>query len=179
MLSLQLFRIYWKSIGHERFELNNISKFSGKYIFTNDKQPSTYNTLCEQMIQQLVKLTLSVTVFVVIAHTIFACVPVYLIIVKQIRITPMCLEMPFFERDSNIGYIVNLCIQLVFGIASMYALLAIQIPLCSAVNALVSTPLLIHLEVEDMQQEYYANHIDLSTKLRLRNIVMKIQDYIQ
>lgn len=69
--------------------------------------------------------------------------------------------------------------QAVLGMASMYALLPIQIALCSIVNTLFAIPDLIYLELKDMELEYNVNHGNSSTRIRIRNIIMKVQDYTE
>lgn len=174
----QVFRIYWKCIGPDRFRLNSLTTLIG-LIVQEDKQPSLFNTLCENVIEMFLKLSIIGAFLVIISHTLFAAIPLYFIVFKQTRITPMCLEMPFLERDSEVGFLVNLCVQGVLGLVSMLALVAIEIPMCSVFTLLVAVPKFIRLEVKDMERDCYINGNNSSARVRLRNIVMKIQDFIE
>lgn len=176
--TFQVFRVYWKSIGPRRFRLNNITTLIGRYI-SNDNKPSVFNTLCDKLIQLFMRLSSIAACLIIISHMLFAAIPLYFIVFKQIRITPMCLEIPFFGSDSDIGFVANLCVQGILGLASMLALIAIEIPICSVFTTLISVPELIHLEVDDMNHDCISNGKNSRARVRLRNIIVKAQDFIE
>lgn len=58
----------------------------------------------------------------------------------------MCSGFQFFERVSDIGNVMNLCVQAMLASASICSLLAIGTALCSAYLNVISTSELIHLD---------------------------------
>lgn len=47
----QIILLCWQCVGPDRFKMNNVINFGGKYIFKDDKMPSKYNAVCEKMIE--------------------------------------------------------------------------------------------------------------------------------
>lgn len=106
-------------------------------------------------------------------------VPLYFMVCKQIHINPLGLEIPFFERDTDIGYLVNLEVQGCFGMVAVYILLFAEVTLCLACCCVVSVPDLIDIELTDLRNAFHAKETTSSIKFRLRNITMKVEDYVR
>lgn len=117
--------MYTKAINSRRFEVNNILTFGHKYIYTDDKRPSKYNMMCEEMIKDLVQNVSFVTSMIISTYVLLGTIPFYLITFGSVRVSLLGLEIPFCERDSDIGYVANLLIQSILGIISMASLISL------------------------------------------------------
>lgn len=168
--------MYWKTIGPKRFRLNKLFIFGGEHVYTDDIRPSGHNTVCKKMIKDLMQKTAILAAMIIISHLLIGVVPIYLIVFQKIRVTVMGLEIPFFEPSSDIGYAINLSLQYVYGIVSMGALMMIQIGLNLCYNNGMLAKELVVLELSDMQYELSASGMSFKAIVRLRNILMKIQD---
>lgn len=169
--------IYFKSIGLKRFAMNNLLNFGRKCLFCDEFRSPEYYTMCERMVRDLVQKE-SILVFnIVSSHALLGIIPFYLIIFKNIRVTVMGLEMPFFEPGSDIGYAVNLFVQSTFGLISIVALISVGTPFVFAYINVKMVPEVVHLDLEDLQKEYRLNGMSLNAKVKLRNVLMKVQDF--
>lgn len=173
----QMITIYFKSIGSKRFAMNNLVNFGRKCLFCDDIRTPEYYTMCEGMVDDLVQKE-SILVFnVVFAHALLGIIPFYLIILKNIRVTVMGLEMPFFDAGSDIGYAVNLFVQSTFGLISIVTLIAVGTPFVFAYTNAKMVPEIIRLDLKDLQKEFRLNGMSLKAKVKLRNALMKVQDF--
>lgn len=177
VIILQVFTVYWKTIGPNRFKLNNVLNFGGRYIYTDDMQPSKYKTLCDKMVEQLLQSTFTIAAMIIIPHLLVGLVPFYLATFQNIRVSVMGIELPFFEPSSGIGYNENLSVQSAFGIVSIGVLLAIGIMVTLMFNNVIAIPELIHLELNNLENELNLNGMTLNAIIRLRNVLMKVQNF--
>lgn len=112
-------------IGPKRFKLNNLLTLCGKYIFEDDAKPSKYRTMCDKMAVNLAQMTIICSLCIIFIHILLAIVPFYMTVFRNIRVSAITIEIPFFETDTDTGYVVNLFMQLGFGITSMVFLIIV------------------------------------------------------
>lgn len=177
MIKFQISSIYFKTIGSQRFKFNNIIRIGGEYLYKNEKQSSEYDAMCNKMVKDLVR-KVSLVVFVsIFSHLLLAVVPLYLIVFKHIHVTIMGLELPFFEHDSDIGFIVNLVVQAIYGTISMIAVIFSGISIVLTYNTATMIPHILHLDLKDIGHELHSNGMSSNVTLQLRNSFMKCEDY--
>lgn len=150
-------------------------EFAGKYIYCDSESPM-YNAMYEKMIKQLLKhltiiLSILLASFGVLALNVF-----YQIIFEKNGATFLSIEFPLSEKNSDIGYALNLSIQFVMCIMGGLGLMSIEIIACLANNAMAAIPEIIHLDGKELESEIHRNGMSRIVELRLRSIIMKSVD---
>lgn len=170
--------MYWKAVGPMRFKMNNIINFGGKYIYTNGLKASKYRTMCDKMAIDFVKLNIVCVVQTTFTHLLLLAVAFYMIVYGNTHVSIISIEIPFFESDSDTGYLVNLAVQLGLVIVSMVAMNILVIIVSFAYDNFITFPELIAFELCDLEDELISNGFSLNTRLRFRNLLIKVRDFI-
>lgn len=138
--------------------------------------PSKYNDLCERMLRVLIRNIIIIVVTILSSYIIFGAGTIYVIIFEGKRATFLGTELPFIDIDTDMGYAINMSFQSLMIIVAIIGNLSIEITACFAYNAIETVPYLFHLESEQIADELKSNAMSLRAKLRVRNILMQIQD---
>lgn len=101
----------------------------------------------------------------------------YLIIFEGARVTIMGTELPFVDKDSDIGFWINILFQVLIGIVGVIACILVEIGAALVVKTVEAIPHLIRVDLEELATDLALNGSTLAAKARLRNVFMKIQDY--
>lgn len=157
--------------------MNRVINFGGKYIFTDDKAPSKYNTLCEKMIQKLVQNVVVTVILIILSYLLFGASSLYVIIFRHNRVTLIGTEIPFLPSDTDFGYAMNMIQQLILTWVSLTANITIEIGDCLTQNTVEVIPEIIHLESEELAKEMRLNGMSWRTKAQLRGILLRVQDF--
>lgn len=101
---------------------------------------------------------------------------VYVYITKTVLSTPLGFEIPFFEKDSNIAFGMNICVQALCAFGGILGFVCVE--LCQSmfnnnVNLLVDV---ITFGISELSNRlnFEAN---VTIKAQLRNIFIQIQDF--
>lgn len=169
--------LYWKSINSNRFKSNKLFTFGGDFIYTNDKKPSKYNTLCEKNVRKLVKTTIIVIILLIFSHIIYATGSMYAVFFKNTRVTLLGTKLPFVERETDIGFTLNVMEQSIAAYYELMGSISIEVGQTLVNNVFTTFPKLIRYDLDELTNELQSEGMCLHTKMRLRNIIMKIQDF--
>lgn len=169
--------IYLKLIGSDKYLVNNLMNFGGRYIYRDDEQPPSYVTLCDQFITKLLKDITITIVLLIVSYCLMAIWPLYCIIVRNERVTILNTELPFVDIDSDMGFTINLCWQAFAGYFSFISNVCIEYGNGIAHNNIHSTPKVLHFQLEEFKKEIIMNGVSLNAKLRLRNVFMLLRDF--
>lgn len=169
--------MYWKTVGPHRFKLNNLLNFGGKFIYLDNKNLTKYNQICEKNLRKMVKLVITVVAMIVISHALAIIGPIHAFISQNNRVTLMGTELPFFEKDSDLGFMINLCQQTIIGIYAILGNICVEMGPCIINNVVAIIPDLIQLNLNDLSNELETNGMCLSSKIRLRNVLIQVQDF--
>lgn len=169
--------IYWTAIGSQRFKLNSLVNFSGKFIYIDDNASTKYNKICEKSVMNLLKNVVIVVTLVIFAHLLALVGPIHAYIFNDIRVTPTATHLPFLEKDSNTGFMLNLAQQSVIAFYSMSANITVEIMTCLIANTISTIPKLIRLNLKELADEAQKKYSRLSIHIRLRNVLIQVQDY--
>lgn len=168
-----------QTIGPARYKINRLLNFGGQYIYMDNDQRAELRLVHEKMINRLVQNTVIVVCLIVLAFGMIGAIETYLIIFDGARVTLLGTELPFFDENSNIGFWLNISIQTVIAAVGMCGCLAIEIGAALIFNAILAIPHLIHVDLGELESELNSNGITWLAKARLRNVFMKIQDYMK
>lgn len=165
-----------KPINSRRFKVNNILTFGHKYIYSDDER-SKYNMMYDGMIKDLLRNVLIVASMTIFTYVLLGTIPFYLIIFDNVRVPVLGLEILFCELDSDIGYAMNLMVQSILGIISFLALMILGFSVGFACHNIFAIPEVIQFELQEFENEFHLNGDCLIAKMRLRNALMKVQDF--
>lgn len=175
----QSYTIYFKAIGKDCFKVNNVVNFGGKYIYKDDKKTSKYNTLCEKMVGALIKNVFATLTAITISYCTFGASPLYVIIFEGAHVTFLSTELPFVDINTNIGYAINMIEQFILTFGAVVSNTTIEIGACLVNNTVTAVPELFHFESDELETELRSNGMSLNAKLRVRNMLVLIQDFNQ
>lgn len=168
----------FQSIFNENFRamINNELEFGGKYIYIDQPESSKYRAMCEKNITKLIHHSVFIVVGIVTTFTLLGLDTMYEIVIQQNRVTFLSTELPFFETDSMIGYLVRLSMEAVLSVTAMVGLATHGIGDAIAYNAYSAIPDIISIDAEELEMELNSNGMTLFAKYQLRNIILKVQD---
>lgn len=171
--------MYWKSIGPQRFKLNRVGYFGGDCIYKAESESQQYNIICVKYMGRLTRNVWIVSSLALISHVIIVVGPVYAYFYQNIRVTPLATNLPFFEKDSDLEFTVNMILQSIMAFYAMAGCIAIEMGICLINNAISATPDVIRFNLVEFEREFNTNGISLEATARLRNVFIQIQDFIR
>lgn len=166
-----------KTLGPDRYKINNLLNFGGKYIYMDNDQTFELRGVQIKMIDRLIRNIVIVSLMIVLAIGMFGMNTAYLIIFKGARITFLGTELPFVDIDSEVGFWLNIFIQTMTAAVGMSGCLSIEIGAALICNAILAIPHLIHVDLKVLESVIHFKGFNLMAKARLRNVFMKIQDH--
>lgn len=169
--------MYWNAIGPHRYRLNNLANFGGKYIYKDEKDATKYRNVCEKHIKILV-ITVSVIVsLMILSHAMLIIGPLFAYFSQGIRITPIATNLPYFEKDSDTEFVINLTLQAAMALIALGGSLSIEVVQCLIINTITIIPDLINLNLKEIADELFTKGMCSDTISRLRNVLIQIQDF--
>lgn len=166
-----------KTLGPERFKINSLLNFGGRYIYMDNDQSPKLRLIQEKMINRLIQNIVIIICLMMLAYGLSSIHVAYLIVFEGDRINIFGTELPFVDKDSDIGFWINISIQCTLGIVGFIACLIVEIGALLISNSGSSVPLLLRVDLEEFETELNLNGFSLMAKARLRNAFMRIQDY--
>lgn len=151
--------------------------FSGDYFYKSHADSIQYKTLHVKHIDKLVKNLVIVLPMVLLSHGICIAAPLYTILIQNDRVTPAGLHLPYFEKDSNCEYSLNMILQCIMAFYLVVGDLAIEMASCAINNAIVLMPDLIQYNLNEFQMELSTNGIRAKSVARLHNVFLQVQDF--
>lgn len=138
--------------------------------------PSKYHDLCEKMLKVLIRNIIIIVAAILFSYFIFGVGTLYVIIFEGKRATFLGTELPFIDINTDLGYAINMIFQTLVTLVAIIGNLSIEITACFAYNAIETVPYLFHLESEQISDELKSSGMNLRVKLRIRNMLMQVQD---
>lgn len=169
--------MYWKSVGPCRFKINSLLNFGGNFLYFNDKKSSNYTALCEESISQLTKSVAIILFLILLSHFMYGIGPLYVYLFHDIRITPIETELPFLDKVSNLGFTLNLIEQAILTAYELLGTMSVEICQCLINNAITFVPKVLHLDLDEISCDLNINGMNQKIKIRLRNVLIQLQDF--
>lgn len=169
--------MYWKAVGPHRFKFRYLGGFGGTYIYSNHHNSIFYKILCVKHIHKLCKNMCTVLTLMLMAHAIITVGPIYSFFFQHILITPMATNLPFFEKDSELEFVVNILIQAIMSIYLIAGTIVIEIGTCFINNVITATPDVIRFHLMEFEHEFKNYGMCIKSIARLRNVFIQVQDF--
>lgn len=151
--------------------------FGGNYIYRNETQSTKFQNICAKCAKKLTKSILIGLPLMFITHAMILAVAAYAHYWQHIAITPLAIDLPFLEKDTNLELIVNMIFQLIMGFYAVMGCLSLEIGECLMNNTIVAMPDVIRFNLNEFNDEYETKGMNLTSILQLRNIFCQIQDF--
>lgn len=169
--------MYWESIGSRRFKYHAIINFCGKYFYKTNTKSLRYRILRAKYIEKLLKIVICVMVLMLLGYGILLVGPIYESIYHNIRTTPLATNLPFFEKNSDQEFSINIILQVILIFYSTCGNLTIQMAACMVNHAIMIVPELIRFNLLEFQHELNAKGMYAKSISQLRNTFIQLQDY--
>lgn len=112
--------VYWEAVGPHRFKLNAIAKFCGNHFYDHENKTLRHQNLRVKHIVKLLKIVTFIMGAMLLAYGIVFLAPMYESFHTHNRkITPLAINLPFFEKDSHDEFVVNMFLQLTMAAYSL------------------------------------------------------------
>lgn len=170
--------MYWESVGPRRFKLHTLGGFSGVYFYRSINNATSYQILRNKHIHQFIRSLLISLPVIHLAHSIIFLIPVGVFLFQHIPITPLALHLPFFEKDSETEFIVNMIVQTILVLYAYIGSMIIEVSSCFINHAITLIPDLIQYNLDEFHVEFTCAHrMNVKSILLLRNTFQQIQDF--
>lgn len=169
--------VYFQAIGPNRFKFHALISFCGKYFYKTANQTMRYQDLRHQHIDKLPKLIFSIMSLMTLAYCIVSGIPLYENFHRNIYVTPLAINLPFFEKDSPIEYSINIVLQVTMCLYSLCGSFMIDVAACCINHAIIVVPDLIRLNLLEFQDELNENGNTAKARAQLRNTLIQLNDY--
>lgn len=170
--------IYWEAVGPHRFKFNTIIKFCGNHFYDHANTTLQHQNLRADHIEKLLKIASVVMGALLLGYVIIFVIPIYESYRTHNRaITPLAINLPFFEKDGRNEFIVNMSIQLTISFYSLCGNSMIELASSAINNAILLVPDLIRFNLMEFEEELQTNGITVRSWAQLRNSFVQLQDY--
>lgn len=170
--------MYWESVGPRRFKLHTLGSFSGTYFYKSTNNTTNYQILLNKHIHLFIRSLLISLPVIHVAHFIIFLIPVAVFLIQHIPITPLALHLPFFEKDTETEFVVNMIVQTILVLYAYIGSMVIEISSCFINHAITVIPDLIQYNLDEFHAEFMcANQMNVKSILLLRNSFQQVQDF--
>lgn len=169
--------MYFETIGADRAKIKAVLNLS-RYIYRNNDVPSKYHDLFEHMIRKLIKDIIVVVSALIFSYSMFSAGSLFVIIFEGKAMNFLGTELPFIDFNTKTGYLINTIQQFFMTAVGITANLGLEITACVSYNSIEIVPYFFRLESEDIAYDLKSNGMNLRTKLRVRRMLMQMQDII-
>lgn len=169
--------LYWKAIGPNRYKVNSLINFGGRYIYLDDENSSKYSLVQKENVKRLERTSVILLVLITSAYFLYGLVPLYAFCFQNIRATPIATRLPYFDPQSNVGFAMNLLQQGIMVTYGMVGNFCIQTGVVLLINAIMAVPELLRVDLNELAKEVQLHGMSSRARNQLRHILMKIQDF--
>lgn len=169
--------MYWELVGPHRFKFNAIINFCGTHFYKSDTTSERYKNLRAKHIRKLIKLVVCIFLLIWMSYSLYIAFPMYESVFKHKRVTPIGVNLPFLEKDSNTEFMINSNLQTVLGFYSSVGGLVNEVSSCTINHAIMLVPEMIRFNLLNFQDEFNENGMNVKSRALLRNAFIQLQDY--
>lgn len=169
--------IYWEAVGPHRFKFNAIISFCETYFYKTNTESMRYKNLRDKHIEKLLRLTIFILLLMILCYCLAFGLPIYKSIFENNRVTPIGVNLPFFEKDSRTEFMINVPLQVTMACYSLSGSFIIEVASCTINHAIMLVPDLIRFNLLEFHDEFIANGITAKSMAQLRNTYIQLQDY--
>lgn len=171
--------VYATVITKTKYEWNRLLNFSGKYIYRNDGQPTEYNRICNETINETIVGYIIKMMVIMMSFVVAVTGPFYSFVQDGKLETLYSLKLPYFNRNPYMEFIINVIWQFLITLIGGCALFCMEGTIMLLNNAIIVSSKLCHLELIELSkylEEFHENENRRDTKFRLRltMVYMKI-----
>lgn len=174
---LQHFPLVLTIILDNRFKLQSLIDFGGRYIYRDSHENTAYNRICSDHMDKTMKEFIVKEISICISFAACSPRPLIAYLVYGIRTTPLELHFPFTEPKSNAEFTGNFLLLVFISMHGFLVYIGLECFLSLLENAVTITPRLIESDLKQTIQLYEKKSItELELNLRIGNITKQSID---
>lgn len=132
--------------------------------------------MLDQRVTELLRNVLIISGLLCSGFIVFESLPLARFILTGQRTMVTAVQLPFFNPETNIGYIVNVINQTILSHFIVFCNVGHDCTLAMIINSMWAGADVIKFSIEEMVQRHSITGNDADQKRRFRNVLMQIQD---
>lgn len=178
---IQCLLVYWNIISTPRLEkLKSLTLFAGDKIYEieHPEQSVKYVAMCEKSVIRLWLTTFKTFLCISLGMLCYVAMPIYSLLFKNMRPLFLPVLIPFVNVNTTTGYFINMTYQILFSLLGLTGIYAIESITCILKNNVWVASESIKYSIEELTASMgNGSAFTYESKMRLRNILMKIRDF--
>lgn len=176
VLFLKTYTIYWTLINKLRYKWNYLLNFSGNYIYRDDRQPTPYNRICNECLDQSIKNYIMIMSIEILSFIGAVLGPFYAFIQNGSRATMYSVRLPFLQDNPSTEFIINVCWEMFISSMGIVALFGMEMMFLLMNETITVSSKLCELELDELSDQLESNRATKKQSTqKLRMILMKIK----
>lgn len=179
VLLLKTYSIYWTVMSKLRYKWNYLLYFSGNHIYRGDRQPTAYNRICNECIEQSLKNYIIIMFMEMLSFVGAFLGPFYAFIQNGSRATLYSVRLPFLHDNPNTEYIINVCWETFISLMGIVALFGMELMFVFINDTITVSSKLCESELNELSDQLEskrATYKESSQKLRIILMRTKFMD---
>lgn len=169
--SLKAYILYYTVVTRINRKWNRLINVSGRLIYQDDHEPTTYNRICSNAFNESIKLFITIMTLEAISFVIATLGPFYSYIHYGEYVTIYSVRWPFLNQNPNLEYIVNMVWESIGSMIGICGLIAIEILFTIINNTITVSSMLCKHELDEISHHLEKND---STEVKLRQKLLEI-----
>lgn len=169
--------MYWSAIGPNHIKFSNTALFLDRYIYKNEEDSMAYNQIRIKYIEKLWTNLIIVYSMIILSYNGIVFGSIYAYFHDGIRLTPLGIHLPYFERDSNCEFIFSMTLQGIIAVLALVGTYICELVICKVNSTFSMIPDLIRFNLTEFFDEFTINGMNLKSTVRIRNVFLQIQDF--
>lgn len=149
----------------------------GKYIYRNDGEPTDYNRICDENINQSI-MGFIIRMTVIMLSFVGAVIgPFHSFVYDGTLFTLYSLKLPYFNRDPYTEFIINVVWQFLTSLVACVGVFVVEGSIMILNDAITVSSKLCCLELNELSEYLEVNYgpnAEIESSYRLKKIFMKI-----
>lgn len=144
--------MYITALTGARFTWKRLLNVSGKHIYRDNFEDSTYNRICSDSLNETIINYVRVFTLQMISMWIVMFVPAYGLLHGQ-RVTLFGVRLPFINKNPELEYIINLCWETANGVLGIIGIMTIEIMFALINNTISVSSALCKAELDQLAND--------------------------
>lgn len=166
--------MYWTCVLKTRFKWHELIIMAGEYIYQDDSQPTAYNRICSDCIDESLKTYIRIVTMEIMSLVIAAIGPFYTYIIYGTKSTFLCVRLPYLNTDPDLEFMVNISWEMIGMCLGFISFIAVDVAFMNFINTISVTSRLCELRLNEFSDNLeYKRGTEEQIRKQLRIIMMQ------
>lgn len=148
----------------------------GEYIYRDDLQPTVYNKICSDSIDESIKIFIRIVTMEMVSFVIAVFGQLYSYVNYGTKSTFYCVRLPYFNADPDLEFIMNISWESFVICFALICFLGIDVVLVIIIDAINVSSRLCELRLDELSDNLEKKRgTEEQTRQQLRIIMMQAQ----